>query len=298
MTSADATLYFGLSELFMKEQRFELGLGVRIRIAYAHMFANYMLAYTPALEGAPHPEPWKAARGRTWHDITAELAIPAEGIETYGTAQEIAKAVVLVVRLGVNPATSIAATSNRQFYAQSQTSDADAWVQPEETEVRRFALAVENGVVDETRAAWIAERWPIAARLTRESPEFALAVDALNIGQYVHRSSLTMIAIWGALEAIFSPSTSELRFRVSALIASFLEVPGEGRRARAKAVAKLYDKRSSAAHGKASHGDDDLLASFNLLGETLNKVLDMKRMPSKDELELLLYGSPPVSPPP
>lgn len=281
----------------MKEQSFELGNGVTVRIAYAHMFANYMLAYTPAAPGKPSPGPWKATRQGTWHDISAELEIPANGVPSIGTAQEVARAVVLVIRLGINPATYMAAISNRPFLAHLQAPDDDAWVQPEEVELRRFPLAVENGVVDSARASWVAKRWPVAARLSRQSAEFALAVDALSIGQYVHRSSLTMVALWAALEALFSPSTSELKFRVSALIASFLEPPGEQRRARSKTIGKLYDKRSAAAHGKSSHQDDDLLASFNLLAEVLQRILDREQVPTKDELEQMLFGTEAELPP-
>ena len=290
MSQSSNFLYAGLSELLMNEQSFDLGRGVTVRSAYAHMFANYMLAYTPAPEGKPSPGPWKAARGGMAHDITAEVSIPADGIPEIGSAHEIARAIVLVVRLGINPASCIAALSNRPFDANAQASDADAWVRPEEVESRRFHLSADNSVVTNGSATWIADRWPVAAKLSRESAEFALAVDAITIGQYVHRSSLTMVAIWAALEALFSPSSSELKFRVSALIASFLESPGDSRRTRAKAVARLYDKRSAAAHGKPTHDDSDLLASFNLMAEVLRKILDQSRVPSKEELESMLFG--------
>lgn len=290
MTADAVKHYAALSELFMAEQSFDLGHEVKVRIAYAHMFANHMLAYTPAEPGKPNPGPWKATRGGNWHDITAELSIPADGVSGVGTFHEVARAIVLVVRLGINPATYLSAISNKPFYAQIQASDPDAWIQPEETELRRFALAVDDGKVTADKAAWLTERWPTAARLTRQSPEFALAADALAIGQYVHRTSLVMVAIWAALEALFSPSNSELRFRVSALIASYLEPPGERRRSRAKEISKLYDKRSSAAHGKSTHENDDLLESFNLLGEVLRKMIDQGRVPSKPELEGVLFG--------
>ena len=282
--------YAALSELFLSEQSFDLGREVRLRIVYAHMFANYMLAYTPAMPGNAHPGPWKATRGGNWHDITAELSFPGDEIPNVGTVHEVARAIVLVIQLGINPATYLSAISNKPFEAHQQAPDPDAWVQPEETDRRRFPLGVEDGKLTKSRASWLAERWPTAARLTKESPEFALAADALAIGQYVHRSSLIIVAIWAALEALFSPSTTELRFRVSALIASYLEPPGEQRQSRAKEIGKLYDKRSSAAHGKSNHQDDDLLASFNLLGAVLRKILDEGRVPTKNELEGMLFG--------
>lgn len=282
--------YVALSELFMTNQSFDLGNEVNLRIAYAHMFANHMLAYTPAESGKPNPGPWKATRGGNWHDITAELAIPVGGVSGVGTFHQVAHAIVLVIRLGINPATYISAISNKPFDVRSQATDPDAWVQKEETDIRRFPLAVDDGKVNADSAAWLTERWPKVARLIQQSPEFALAADALAIGQYVHRTSLVMVAIWAALEALFSPSTSELRFRVSALIASYLELPGERRQSRAREIGKLYDKRSSAAHGKSTHQDTDLLESFNLLGEVMRKMIDQGRVPTKPELEGILFG--------
>jgi|SRR5712691_1739992 len=82
--------------------------------------------------------------------------------------------------------------------------------------------------------------------LIGESAEFALAVDALSSGQFVRSSALILDSLWGALEALFSPSTTELKFRVSSLIAAFLEPFGNSRGLQQKQIAKLYDKRSAA----------------------------------------------------
>ena len=100
-----------------------------------------------------------------------------------------------------------------------------------------------------------------------------------------------MVSIWGALEALFSPSTTELKFRVSALIAAFLEPPGMERAKLQKEIAKLYDKRSAAAHGKPKHEPEDLLSSFNLLRRVLIAIIASGKVPSKNDLEGMLFGS-------
>jgi hypothetical protein len=99
-----------------------------------------------------------------------------------------------------------------------------------------------------------------------------------------------LISLWGALEAFFSPSTTELKFRISALIASFLEPPGKQRATLQKDVAKLYDMRSAAAHGKPRHEQADVLNTFNLLRRVLFAFIDDKSVPTKDELEARLFG--------
>jgi hypothetical protein len=60
---------------------------------------------------------------------------------------------------------------------------------------------------------------------------------------------LGLVAVWGALERLFSPSHVELSFRVSANIAAYLELPGRGRYACFKKIKGLYEIRSKAAHG-------------------------------------------------
>jgi len=117
-----------------------------------------------------------------------------------------------------------------------------------------------------------------------------LAAHAMSSGQFIEDTALTLISLWGALEAIFSPSTSELRFRVSALISSYLNPPGPQRLAHQKQIAELYDKRSAAAHGKRKHDGNDLLLTFELLRKVLIQIIRDGEMPTRQHLENKLFG--------
>ncbi len=292
--SEPRNFYVGIAGLPMTGEEFDLAGGVRIRRLYAHMIDCRMMSYSEGTPEKPLPTPVKVVRGGSSIDVSAEVAIPSEAVKQFGDAREIAAAVVFTLRLGVTPAASLAAVSNAPITV-AHALDEAAWVAAVESEPRKIRLET-DGTFGESEAAWVAARWPAALRLSKESAEFALAVDALSIGQYIHRSALTLVALWAALEALFSPSTSELRFRVSSLIAAYLETPGESRRQRALEVGKLYDKRSAAAHGKPTHEMEHLLATFNLLREVATKILDDGHVPTKAELEQRLYGeaSPPA----
>lgn len=290
METSGSDLFAGFASLPLQDQAYDLGHSVKLRQVSAHLFANFMMAFVPAESGKPHLGPWTATRGGIAHDITAELFIPAVPTASLGSTDSIARAIAFTLRLGVDPAASLSILSNRPFEASAQTSNTDAWLYPCEAEERRFQLATSGEPFNKAAALWVAEKWPVALKFISQSSEFSLAVDALNIGQYVHRSALTIMALWAALEALFSPSTTELRFRVSALIAAYLEAPGMRRHARAKEVAKLYDRRSSAAHGGSKHDNADVLASFNLVREVLTKMLEEKHVPTKEELERRLYA--------
>lgn len=44
-------------------------------------------------------------------------------------------------------------------------------------------------------------------------------------------NAVSLLAVWGALEHLFSPAKQELRFRVTTNIAAYLESPGPTRMA-------------------------------------------------------------------
>lgn len=283
-------LHAGLSGLDLNEDVFDLGEGVLLKRAYAYQFAPFMLAFAKAKPGEHHPGPWNAARGGFGFEITAELFIPAGLEKKYESKIGLARLLVFLLRLGVNPAITHPVFANASFEVLPKMADAEAMLQTFEVEPRHFPLGVVGGKVTTAAATWVKERWPTAHRLKNSHAEFELAVEALDRSQFVQQSSLTLVSLWAALEALFSPSTTELSFRVSSLIAAYLEPPGAERLARQKAISKLYTKRSAAAHGKPTHDQQNLLDSNNLLREVLTKMLDAGRVPSKDELESLLFG--------
>lgn len=99
-----------------------------------------------------------------------------------------------------------------------------------------------------------------------------------------------MVSLWGALESLFSPSRPELSFRVSGLIAAYLEDFGAARQALQKKVAKLYDVRPFAAHGKPKDDPNALVETFELLRRAIINMINDEHVPSKAELESRLFG--------
>jgi hypothetical protein len=167
--------------------------------------------------------------------------------------------------------------------------DVAAYIMPLEHRKRSFVLSLQDESRTLASLSWVVENLPSALNLTRKSAEFRLASHAMSAGQFIEDSALILISLWGALEAIFSPSTSELRFRVSALISSYLNPPGSIRMAHQKEIAELYDKRSAAAHGKQKHGGDDVLLTFELLRKVLIQIILDGHVPTKAQLEERLF---------
>jgi len=287
----DGDLHAGLSGLELADHCLDLGEGISLQKTYAHLMAPFLMAFKPAPPGRHHPAPWKAARGGFSFDVTAELTIPAALDAIYGGKVALAKTIVFLLRLGVNPAATVPVLSNYPFAELANAPENEAEILPFEIQYRYFPLAVDGGIATNDSAEWVRSRWQTTHKLIGESAEFALAVDAISMGQFAKISALTLVSLWGALEAIFSPSATELKFRVSSLIAALLEPFGSGRGILQKQIAKLYDKRSAAAHGKPKHDEEDLLASFNLLRRVLITIIENKKLPTREDLEDLLFGS-------
>lgn len=284
------SLFFGLRGLQLPESSLELGKGVVVRETYAHIFAPFMVAFAPP--DAPtkhHPGPWSAASGGIAYDISAELVVPIENEGGTEKALQTARVILFLLRLGVNPAIMLPVFSNLAF-TQENANEKHQALHPFEIQNRSFALAVDEEGASFDSLKWVRDHWQVTQKLVSGSSEFALATEAIDQGQFIHNTALTLVSLWGALEALFSPSTSELRFRVSALIASFLEAPGPCRRERQKKIAKLYDKRSAAAHGRPKHDQQHLLDTFNLLREVLMKIIESGSVPSSDQLDSMLFG--------
>lgn len=284
-------VHAGLANLNLEDEFYDLGEGIILRQVYAHLFASFMLAFNKPTGSGPHPGPWKAARGGLGFDFSAELIVPHNIEERFGSKIDVVNTILFLIRLGVNPATTCPAFANYSFTTLRDISNSEAMVFTYEIQPRHFPLGVAGEYLTAPAAVWIKERWQITHELLKKSPEFSLAVEALDSGQFIHKSALTLVSLWGALEALFSPSTSELKFRVSSLIAAYLEPAGTARMSRQKEIAKLYDKRSAAAHGKPNHESEHLLHTFNILREVLTKIIDEGHVPTKDELERNLFFS-------
>src|SRR5579862_8440327 len=148
-------LHAGLSDLEMRDDFLDLGVGVSLRKTYAHLMAPFIMAFNPALPGQPHPAPWKAGRGGFTFDITADLVIPAALEATYGGRVALAKTIIFLLRIGVNPAARVPVLSNYPFADLANIPDNEAALFPFEIHYRYFPLAVDGGVANNDSAEWV-----------------------------------------------------------------------------------------------------------------------------------------------
>ncbi len=118
-----------------------------------------------------------------------------------------------------------------------------------------------------------------------------MALSSIDDIYFQKSTALSLVGLWGALEAIFTKSKAELRFRVSVMIAAYLKQNSDDAYDYHKKLLKLYDARSKAAHGDHNLKDSTLYDSFEVMYGVITKIFENGHVPTKEELERLLLSS-------
>jgi hypothetical protein len=284
-------LYAGLYGLELVPDSFDLGHGVAVSRTYAHFMAPFMLAFTPAPPGKPNPGPWKAAKGGIYIDIGAELFLPLTTRVPQLDRMNTVWWITALLRLHATNAISAPVISSHKFTS-IPAIDQEPHLWPMEIYTPRlFPEGSAARRLDVLDLEWLRDNWHEAAALL-DKEDFGLAFEAIDSSIWNHRPALGLVSVWGALERLFSPSQTELSFRVSANIAAYLEPPGKTRHGCFQKVKGLYDSRSKAAHGS---GEADLMPyaeSYAIAKRLLLKMIEARHVPSRKELEANLFGDP------
>ncbi|CAM8622426.1 Apea-like HEPN [Comamonadaceae bacterium] len=283
--------YAGLTNLDLGIAREELGHGISLSQTYVHVMAHAMLAFKPPKPSSPHEGPWVHAPGGFALTVDVQLHIPATYKRPKTANFAVATRIVGLLRIWVDPHIRLAFVSHVPFdQLPDESKRANVAALTMETEPIRITF---NAASDHTHIElleWVRQNWEAALDLAENNVPFALALDVLESVLFVKNPALALVSIWGALEALFTGTKSELRFRVSSLIATYLEPPGTGRAKLQKDAAKLYDSRSAAAHGSPKHAKGDIADSYDLLRQAVIKMISEKRVPDNKSLEAMLFG--------
>jgi hypothetical protein len=290
MSDMQKILYAGLSHVTYKGEPFDLGHGITLRSSYAHLFATNMLAVARNDSGRAHPGPWYAASGGFNYDIDAEMAVSTELVLPGGLAPyDAIWLLAALLRLSEHPYLMVPVVSDLPFDETSKSKRGPT--------LKTFEVAprivMPNGRqpshLSSTNLTWVKSVWPQAATLIGRHRPFHRALRAVDACTIEGRRSSVLLTAWGALEELFVSQGAELRFRVSANIATYLEPAGPKRLEMFKTVTKLYKERSRAAHTGHETGLDALLQSFIILRNCLVKILDDGVVPKEADLERRLF---------
>lgn len=284
-------LFGGLSGARLPVEVFNFGRGIAVSRTYAHLMAPFMMAFSPAEHGRPHLAPWRAAKGGFAFDIDAQIHVPREfkPPEWFDRLNTVWWFVALL-RFRATPFVLVPVVASGPF-AKAKDDNEETHFWPMEVEQRLLILEEKaSHEICEDDLEWIRRHWWDAGKLMNRSQEFSLLFQACAQCMFARNPALALLSLWGALEGLFSPAKTELRFRVSANIAAYLEPPGLPRMELQKKVAKLYDARSQAAHGGADLPKDALQESYALTKRVITKVIEANNAPNREELDTVLFG--------
>jgi hypothetical protein len=281
----------GLSKVEMSDSEFDLGEGIFIRKTYAHLFAPFMIAFKPPGENKIHGAPWKAAKGGIAFDILVEIEMPV--VEEFKTAfdqEEMIWIIASLIRLYSYPYLIISAISDISFN-KILDSEKEPVINPYETKHRIFNSSKDvQTFLREEHLNWLKENWQKTMRLLKTDSKFFAAFKAFDSAAIFGNPTSSLLTTWGAIEQLFSPNTGELKYRVSANLASFLEKPGIKRLELFKELSKLYNDRSLAAHTSKQLDHKPLVNSWVHLRNALMKIIEMGKVPSQDDLQELIFN--------
>lgn len=288
--SSESTLYAGLSHVTYGGEPFDLGHGVVLRSTYAHLFSANLMAFTRAPEGKHSPGPWRAARGGYSYDIEVELAVPSkQELPGESTAHDVVWLIAALLRLVKYAYLMVPVISDHPFEA-AGSSEQDAILRPFEMEPRILKAPDETVSKLGTESLdWVKSVWPRTCELIRSRPQLSLALRAADSCTVKGRPGSALLTAWGALEELFASSRAELRFRVSAHIAAYLEPIGPKRLKLFKTVADLYGARSKAAHTAQDIEMEALIGSFVILRNALVQMISEGKVPTQSDFESLLF---------
>lgn len=288
-------VFAGLAGVRLETLESSLGSGIRIMQTYAHLMAPFMMAYTPADPGRPHPAPWSASSGGLAFDIYVQLEVPTTTLTSLSLDPEfMAWWVTALLRLRVGPAFTVPVIGQQSFEV-AKTNHNSAMYSPIETESRILVLDPNaRHTITEVDLAWVSKHWLGASRLFNGNGAFSLLFEATDQCMFAKRRGLALLWLWGGLEGVFSPDKAELKYRISSAIASFLEPAGVPRMNAQKAIAKLYDSRSNIAHGREDKKGDSLQNTYALARRAVVKIIEDNRVPTHTELEAKLFGADPL----
>jgi len=287
-----SAIYIGIAGVDCDVSSFDLGYGITISKTYAHLFAPFMMAFAkPLSPGQHHPAPWAAAKGGLAFDLTLQLKLPGF-LPTNISCEPTTAAwwISALLRLRVGPRMRAAAMSNYPL-AKDSAKVSDLWIRPLEVDPHQLMIDPESKrTLALQDLEWTRDHWLASLKLLDNSSDFAVLIQAVDQAAFHRSPQLAMLTLWTGIEEVFSPSKSELRYRISSVIATYLEPRGRERLERQKAVAKLYDSRSSAAHGRGDESLESLWDTYDLARSMVVKIIDEQHIPTKTELEEKMFG--------
>jgi hypothetical protein len=143
-------------------------------------------------------------------------------------------------------------------------------------------------LVSDSCIDWISKHWRTVAKIGSSNESFDRAFFVYDDSARQGSCGLATLQILSSIERLFVSGGSDLSYRLSLRVASYLEVDSEERFKCFKSVQRLYKERSKIAHGGTSDNLAAYLDSRRLLQRILRNIIESGIVPSDEDLDKLV----------
>jgi hypothetical protein len=284
------TIYAGIAGIEIEPDHFDLGDGLSVSKTFGHFMAPFVMAFAPAEPGQAHPAPWSSVDGGLGIDFHVQLHVPT-GFKIPGFYDRLNTVWWIAALIRLRGAFSVhVPVITDQPFTEIPANWSKAKIIAVEALPRRVFSPPKMTRLALSDLEWLRDAWKSGGILMNQHSKLNDAFQAFDASGSLPSRSVAMLAIWGALEHLFSPAKQELRFRVSANIASFLEPPGSVRLALHGKLMKLYDARSEVAHGTSARAKDAGAETYEIANRVLLRILRDGKVPTKESLDAALLA--------
>lgn len=217
-----------------------------------------------------------------------ELAVPRNSGNSEQAAFNLAWWIISALRVKTLAEILIPAVSDYSWSTMAAIDgQCHAQLLEDVPQAKRLAEPIE---ITSTDLGWVVANLNTFSELL-ETPKFRLAVETLTTHHFQNSERMVVAALWAGIEALFEVQ-SELRFRLSALIASMLEPRGKTRLELYRRAKKLYDVRSKAVHGSPlsrTQIHEHVIEVRKILSQLLCKSIESKKVPTEQDFDDYMF---------
>lgn len=285
-------LYCGLAGCILESDCFDLGHGITISKTFARLSIPYIVSFSPPKPNNAFGGYVRKALGSFGFVANVQLYIPKDTkVPDDFDLINVGWLLTALIRLRTTPRVMLLLYSSGPFVEGKDLNyEMELW--PLENYRRGLKMGAEGiAKINEEDLKWIKKHWMECGLLMGRNPEFNLSMQIFARCQFAPRESMALLAMWGALESMFSPARSELSFRISSNIAVFLEPQGERRLKLQEKAAKLYSARCAVAHSNEESCEQALLDTYFLMKRVITRIIEENQYPTQKELKKRMFGA-------
>ena len=273
-------LHGGLAGVEIGPAEFTLGTGLVIRRTFAHVMAPYLLAFAPPPRPrAPHPAPWKAARGGIGFDVLAEIALDTEARPTRFTRLNTLWWALALIRLRTGAPVRMPVVFCIP-YPEAAHRDDEPVFWPMEMAPTQLCLCLDPpSVIAEGDLIWVRDHL-VHGALLMNNTAFNRGMQTLDGVGRAHSIGAAIVMTWAAVETVLRPGRLDVTKKLATAIAAYLEPPSPDRDRLFQRVRSLYEARGGAAHASQPPEPDQLLASFDVARALFCRAIERNELPN------------------